>query len=264
MTATDERKRRHPIGRDTVAVVERAFFVLQVVAAAEAALGVREIARRTDLAPATVLRLVRTLESIGMVARRPNGAVVLAPGVDTLRGRGPTSPTADQFVPLLGRLVETFGEAATAAVDDGPETLFLAHVAPAAAVQINDVTGDRWPAHTTASGLVLMGAWSDERLSGYLAGDLAWDAPNAIADPTALRRRVESVRAAGFAWSIEELVAEAAGLAVPIVDEGGRIIAAVGLYAPTYRLHPDIDGMDDLPARLIDLVTRLGTSLSGG
>lgn len=242
---------------DTIAVVERAFYVLQAVASAGGPIGVRELARRTDLSPATALRLVRTLDAIGMVDRRPDGRIVVGSAVDTIAGDGAVTLDADRFRPLLGRIVEAFGEAATAAIDDGPETLFLAHVAPRAAVQVADVAGDRWPAHTTASGIVLMCAWAESRLEDYLVGDLSWDAPGTITDPVALRRRIERARADGFAWSVDELVADAAGLAVPVTDEAGSVVAAVGLYAPTYRLHPDLDGMAELPTRLAELVGRL-------
>lgn len=261
MYGRDDGKSGRPA--DTIAVVERAFFVLRVVAAADGALGVREVARRSDLSPATALRLLRTLLAIGMVERRPDGRYVLGSGVEALTDNLPSTPTAEQLTPLLSRLVETFGEGATAAVDDGDETLFLAHVAPASAVQMADVTGDHWPAHTTASGLVLMGAWSQSRLGTYLGRDLSWNAPNTVTDPESLRRRVEQIRTSGFAWSIEELAADAAGLAVPVVDARGAIVAAVGLYGPTYRLHPDLDGMDELPGRLMETVTRLSTVVHG-
>lgn len=249
--------------RDVIAVVERAFFVLRTVAGSGEPLGIRELARRTDLSPATTLRLVRTLEALGMVQRHPSGVVVLGPGVDTLTGDSPTAPTADQFLPLLTRLVEAFSEAATAGIDDGDHTLFVAHVAPDSAVQVADVTGDRWPAHTTASGIVLMGAWEPARLDNYLDGDLSWNAPGTITDPAVLRRRVDAARSGGFAWSVEELVADAAGLAVPLVDGRDRTVAAVGLYAPTYRLHPDLPATKDLPARLVDMVERLGGVVTG-
>ena len=49
----------------------------------------------------------------------------------------------------------------------------------------------------------------------------------------------------------------AAGLAVPVIDAEGSVVAAVGLYAPTYRLHPDLPGLVDLPVRLMGLVGRL-------
>ncbi len=247
--------------RDTVSVVERAFFVLQVVAAEPESLGVRELARRTDLPPATVLRLVRTLEALGMVARRAGGLVSLGPGVATLTAAGPRVPTAERLMPLLGRIVDTFAEGATAGIDDGDTTLFVAHVAPVSAVQIADVTGDRWPAHTTASGIVLMSGWIDDRLDAYLDGDLDWSAPNTMTDPALLGSRIDQVRTDGYAWSVEELVADATGLAVPLRNSQGTIVAAVGLYAPTYRLHPELAHLADLPHRLIDLVDRLTPSL---
>ena len=252
-----------PNGPGSVSVVERAFFVLQAVAAEPDAVGVRQLARLTDLAPATVLRLVRTLTGLGMVTRRPDGLITIGPGVETLTRSGPVAPTAERLMPLVSRVVERFNEGATAAIDDGDGTLFLAHLAPSSAVQITDVTGDRWPAHTTASGIVLMGAWPPERLDAYLDTDLGWPAPNTISDPGRLRDRVEQVRAAGYAWSIEELVADAAGLAAAVRDRAGTIVAAVGLYAPTYRLHPDLDGLDGLPRRLTELVDRLSPAILG-
>ncbi len=261
MSAVSEGKVDTRPATDTIAVVERAFFVLQAVAAAGEPLGVRELARRTDLSPATVLRLVRTLDAIGMVHRLPDGRTVLGGAIDTIAGDGAPAVDADRFRPLLGRIVETFGEGATAAIDAGRETLFLAHVAPRSAVQVTDVAGDRWPAHTTASGLVLMAGWVEDRLAEYLGGDLTWDAPGTWTDPVALRRRIERVRADGFAWSVDELLADAAGLAVPVTGAGGMTVAAVGLYAPSYRLRPELDGMADVPARLADLVRRLSPAL---
>ena len=95
-----------------------------------------------------------------------------------------------------------------------------------------------------------MGAWSRSRLDLYLARDLGWNAPNTVTESELLRHRVEQIRADGFAWSIEELAADPAGLAVPVLDARGAIVTAVELYGPTYRLHPDLDGMDELPGRL--------------
>ena len=133
---------------------------------------------------------------------------------NVIRNRG-LSPTTERLLPVLGRIVDTFSEGATAGIDDGDATLFVAHVAPVAAVHVADVTGDRWPPHTTASGIVLMTGWNDDRLDSYLAGDLEWSAPNTITDPTQLCSRVDEARVNGYAWSVEELVNDAAGLAVP-------------------------------------------------
>jgi hypothetical protein len=51
---------------------------------------------------------------------------------------------------------------------------------------------------------------------------------------------------------------------VPNRNAQGTIVATVGLYAPTYRLHPELAhlaDLPDLPDRLIDLVNRLTPSL---
>lgn len=256
-----ESDRKGSPDRGTIAVVERAFFVLQTVTAADAALGVREIARRVDLSPATVLRLVRTLESLGMVERQPHGSVTVGPGVHSLLPAEPPGPSTARLLPLLARMVDSFHEGATAGIDDGDSILFVAHVPAPSPVRLADATGDRWPAHTTASGIVLMGSWTPDRLDTYLAGDLAWDAPNTVTNPTELRRKIDAAKSNGYAWSVDELHADASGLAVPIVDHARRIVAAVGLYGPSYRLRPDLPHLADLPRRLANLVIRLTPAL---
>lgn len=248
--AVEARAQAPPAGPG-IAVVERAIHVLQAIAAAEAPVGLRELGRRTSLSPPTTLRLVRTLEGLGLIERLPDGSIRSGVGVNTL------IPAAAPGVPvavlegLLRRMVEVFGEGATAGIDDGDGTLFVAHVAAAGAVQVADVTGDRWPMHATASGLVLMTGWSDERLSTYLAEPLQQLTPKTPTDPSHVRERVAQTREQGYAWSVEEATLETCGVAVPVTDRSGTIAAAVGLYGPLYRLSPADDDVGPALSALI-------------
>ncbi|NNE96797.1 MAG: hypothetical protein HKN24_12295 [Acidimicrobiales bacterium] len=110
--------------------------------------------------------------------------------------------------------------------------------------------------HTTASGLVLMTAWSPERLDTYLAGQLQQPTPMTTTDPAAIRDRVSRAHADGYAWSVEEATLETCGLAVPINDRRGTVVAAVGLFGPLYRLSPSQEDLGPHLAKLAAEFTR--------
>src|SRR5207253_7135597 len=65
-----------------------------------------------------------------------------------------------------------------------------------------------------------------------------------ITDPAAMRRELAAVRRTGYARSREEMTLGTAALAVPVVDPGGHVIAALGLVTRTVR--PDLGKL--LPA----------------
>jgi DNA-binding IclR family transcriptional regulator len=218
--------------------VHRAFGLLQTVVAAGEPIGVRELARRTGQPRSTVARLVGVLAELGMVERTADGAALPGSALVTLNpadGR-PTPLLRDRLLPLLGELVDRFGESAAVGVDDGERFLYLATERGPGAVRVPDETGRRYSFHTIAPGLVAMSTWDEARLERYLAGPL--DAPTAhsMTDPARLRRRLRQIRADGYAWTDQELDWEVNGVATAITSPAGTPPAIVSLYGPAYRL----------------------------
>ena len=69
-------------GPQTVVAVERAFAILQVIAAEQESMGISAIARSTGLAKSTVSRLLTTLDRLSMVERiGADGRYRLGPGL---------------------------------------------------------------------------------------------------------------------------------------------------------------------------------------
>ena len=109
--------------------VERAFLVLQHVAASDAPVGVRELGRRTGLPRSTASRLASQLVDLGMLARNADGDLVIGPAVATLQGRTTVPPALeDQLRPLLLDLVERFGESAALTIDTPGGAHYLAQI----------------------------------------------------------------------------------------------------------------------------------------
>lgn len=219
--------------------VERAFLVLQTVVAAGEPLGVREIGRRAGLPRSTVSRLVATLDGLAMVARTATGQIAPGSALGTLQPGGDGLPLlVDRLRPLLVELVERYGEHAALSVDDGDAVLYLALVEAEQPVSAPNLAAARHPFHVVAPGLLEMAHWPARRLAAYLDGPLAAPTVHSVDDPDAVAARVVAIRAAGHAWAEQELDVGVNGLAVPVLDDDGRLLAAISLYGPGYRFSP--------------------------
>lgn len=220
--------------------IERAFLLLQGVAASDQPVGVRELGRRTGIPRSSASRLLATLDKLGMVTRNANGEVVVGSGVASLQPHGgaPEPSLEDRLRPLLLDLVEQFGESAALTVDTPGGAHYLAQVPSRSAVQVPDATGKQYPFHVVAPGLVLMADWDERRLDQYLQGGLEAPTTHAIVDVAMIGRRLVAVAADGCAWTDQEMDLEVNGVAVPVLDADGSLIAAVSLYGPAYRLDP--------------------------
>ena len=232
---------RPPRGADRSAgPVERAFLIMQTVAAADQPIGVLEIGRRSGIPRSTASRLVAQLEDMSMLERLSDGAVAIGSGIESIRPAGAPHELslADRARPLLAMMVDRFGESAALTVDTPGGAHYLAGMPGPGAVQVPDSTGHSYPFHLVAPGIVLMSEWPASRLDQYLAGDL--DAANhmSVTDPAAIRQRLDEAREQGGAWTNQELDLEVNGVAVPLRTSTGEMIAAVSLHGPAYRLSP--------------------------
>ena len=145
--------------------VDRAFHLLQLVAASDGAVGVRELSRRSDLPRSTVSRLAGRLVELGMLRRDCDGTLRSGPALATLvpAGEAPRPGLEDRLRPLLVECVQRFGESAALTVDTSTGAHYLAHVPGPSAVQVPDPTGERLAFHLVAPGLALMATWSEQR-----------------------------------------------------------------------------------------------------
>ena len=197
----------------TAGPVERAFLLLQHVAAADAPVGVRELGRRTGLPRSTASRLAAQLVGLGMLARNTDGDLVVGPAVATLQGRSAVPPALeDQLRPLLLDLVERFGESAALTVDTPAGAHYLAQIPAPSAVQVPDSAGASLPFHHVAPGLVLMAAWPAERLSSYLTHELTPATPFTLIDPPSIRSALTDITERGWGWAEQALDLEVNGL----------------------------------------------------
>jgi len=244
--------------RDTsVQSVDRAVSILQVLAA-QGPSGVTEIAERLAIHKATVFRLLATLESRGLVVQ------------DAERGRYRIGRTVVELAagaamrddlsllsrPICQELAAAVGETVNVAIHDGLEVISIDQVIGGAAITSIDWVGKRTPMHATAAGKVFLAFMAPAQADEILAQGLKSYTPHTVVDPARLKEQLELVRERDYATTSEEHEIGLAAVAAPIRALDGRVVAAVTLSGPTFRVN------DDTVPALAGQLTAAGAKIS--
>jgi DNA-binding IclR family transcriptional regulator len=84
--------------------------------------------------------------------------------------------------------------------------------------------------YCTATGRVLLAYWDPASVEAYLARKLIVAyTPTTVTDLDALRRILADVRRQGFALNDQEYVQDSVGIAAPVRDRDGNVVAALNL-----------------------------------
>ncbi|UUZ82990.1 hypothetical protein LJK88_03030 [Paenibacillus sp. P26] len=110
----------------------------------------------------------------------------------------------------------------------------------------------RSPLYVGASSKILV-AFAEPAAQQEPLRDPEWPATG---DPAAFLRRLEEVKALGYATSVEEREPGAAAVAVPIMGRGERLVAALAVSGPSNRLTPR--QMKEIAPVLMEASRRMG------
>jgi DNA-binding IclR family transcriptional regulator len=140
--------------------------------------------------------------------------------------------------PHLHRLVGLHNETAhLGTLDaDGTELVCIEKVDSPQAVRVGLWVGAKLALHATSSGKVVLAGLGDRRLNAYLQAPLRQFTDTTITDPAALRAELTRVRVLGHATDDGEFASGVSGVAAPVRDGGGHLVATVSVTAPTARL----------------------------
>ncbi|WP_428934194.1 IclR family transcriptional regulator [Streptomyces sp. ACT015] len=251
-------------GRQTagsVQSVDRAVSVLEILARHGEA-GVTEIADELDVHKSTAFRLLGVLENRGLVAQaKERGKYYLGAGVLRLAGAAAVRlDISQEGVPVCRELADELGETANIAVLDEDAAVNIMQARGTASVTAQNWLGRRTPLHATASGKVLLAHMPPTLREGLLARSLPRFTERTITGTSALRGELEAVIEQGYALTVEELERGLTAVATPVRAHDGRVIAAISVSGPVYRL--DSDRLPELAKRIVvagaELSRRMG------
>lgn len=244
--------------RSGAQAIERALAVLRCFEDGDATQGISEIARRTGLTVSTAHRLTRALTEGGLLMQVPRGdRYQLGPTLAVLGARAAGQLGYDQALPLLAELSATTGESVNLGIRIGHEVQVVLNVPSTHPLRFAQPAGTRVPLHASAMGKCLLAAGDADipRL-----GELPRITDRTITDPDTLLADLRRVRERGWALNDEERTPGARAVAVPVVGQSGRVLAAMAVQGPAVRLTED--RFEEVVAHLLRTAAKVGPLLA--
>ncbi|WP_160012052.1 IclR family transcriptional regulator C-terminal domain-containing protein [Rhizobium sp. 18055] len=226
--------------RDFAQTLARGLSCLEKLAETDAPATCTEVATAMDVSRAAARRILLTLESLGYV-KEERGLYASTPKVLSL-GRGILRRTNvwTAASSIVMSLADALNEPCSISVLEGLDILFVSRDATRRIYTSRLGVGDRLPAHSSASGKMLLASLPvgelDRRLEGAV---LRKQGPAAITDIETLKSRLGEARQLDYAMAIDEMENGTISVAVPLRERSGRVVAAMSVASHRDRMAPD-------------------------
>ena len=217
---------------DGISTLSRVVRILESFESERPELSVTEVARRSGLHVATASRLVAQLVGFGLLQRTERGIRIGVRLWELALRASPTLDLRNAALPFLEDLHAVIGHHAQLGIRDGREVLFVERLsAPNAVVNYTRVAG-RLDLHASSSGQVLLAHAPTALQEEVLAGPLTAYTAHTVSTSRELRSVLADVRRQGYALCRGHLHPAATGVAVPVRDPAGVVVAALAVIVP--------------------------------
>jgi IclR family KDG regulon transcriptional repressor len=226
-------------GPYAIRAIDRAVHILQSFSLGQPELTLGELAERAWLSKSTAFRILQTLERHRFIAYNPTanrytlgiklfelGGIVFA----TLKFRSVAAP-------FLDRLYQKGECTVLAAMLESGELLYIDQRERKASSRLTPEIGRRRPPHFGMLGKTLMAYLPDEEVDELLKRyPLEKIAPRAVVNPQIFKKHLKEIRARGYTFEDNEAVVGMVGIAAPVRNHLGEVVAAVGVTFPSFKV----------------------------
>lgn len=237
----------------SIAVLDKAFSVLEVVARAGRALTLAELKEESRLPKPTLHRILRSLRDFGYMTQNERGAYNITDRLDSLRLHGRDQQVKAKALPLMQRFQRRFDETVNLALLEGIYVRYVHTVQTTQALRWIVKPGARDSFHTTALGRSIVANMPEEQQSRIIAKVCA---AHPARKRKEARRKLEAelvaTRARGCALDEEDTDAGVACAAISLIALG-EPLAAISVSVPVVRFTPAL--RDALIAALVQART---------
>ena len=227
---------RQPAGGSQT--VERALRVLDVLTEVETPMRLTELAQAVGLNISTTSRLLSSLERYEYISRdadtgRYRLSYKILQMANVVRDQAQIPELAQ---PILTRLMEATNETATANVLHQDQAMVIARVECASPLRIVSQVGNHNPLYCTAAGKTLLAFMAEDEVDRILAKGMPPRTPRTITTPEAMKQELAKIRQQGFTLDRGERDEGLVGIAAPVRDATGQVVAECGVSGSEQRM----------------------------
>lgn len=223
--------------------LERGLKVLELLAAEGAELGLKSIAQNLDIPVPSLWRILGVLRENGYVLFDRDrktyrlGFKFLYLGNMVLNRMGFRS----QARGYLKQLVELTGETAELSARVKDQLILIEQVEGPDAVRLFSRIGSAYPYfHATAPGKVYLAHIEKGKLTSVMTRmGLPKITEHTITRLDVLEDELKSIARRGFASDTDEMRAGVCRIASPVYDKTGKVVACLGIAAPSFRIRAE-------------------------
>lgn len=249
--------------QNTIKSLDRAMEVFEYLSAAQGK-PLTALAEETQQSPATVYRILVTLQGRGLVEFDHEeqvwhiGARAFVIGARFLR----RTSLVDRARPIMRRLMEETGETANLGIEQAGSVLFLSQVETHSSIRAFFPPGTLSPMHASGIGKVLLAHMDRDRLGRWLAtASLTAFTEHSITRPAALEGNLQNIRDSGYSVDNEEKNLGMRCIAAPVFDVNREVVAGLSVSGPTSRI--GLSEIAPLSRRVIEAAHQLTLSIGG-
>ena len=232
--------------------------VLEVLGGFSRGLSLGEVAKTTGRPKGSIHRMLSTLVHTGFVAQDPeSGHYALTfklwqIGASAVRDLDLVKIARARLERLVAEVDETVH---LAVLDPSGSVMYISKVESPRSIRVQTQLGQLRPAWCTATGRALL-AFNPGIAAKVLGARLQALTAKTVTDPKRIRAILADVATSGFAVTKSENHPEMGGIAAPVRDHTGAVVAACGLGIPAFRMDRP------LVERSIPLVLRAAGDIS--
>ncbi len=249
--------------QNTIKSLDRAMEVFEYLSEAQGK-PLTALAAETGQSPATVYRILVTLEGRGLVEFDPEDQVwhigprAFVIGARFLR----RTSLLDRARPILRKLMEATGETANLGVEKGGKVLFLSQVETDETIRAFFPPGTLSPMHASGIGKALLAQMDTDRFARWFRDN----PPERFTQHTLLNRDrliadLTDIRTRGYAIDGEEKNLGMRCIAAPVFDINREAVAGISVSGPTSRVSPDT--LQPLSQAVMDAAAALTEAIGG-
>lgn len=217
-----------PESETFVRTFARGLRVIEVMGQSTGHQTIAQICETCELPRTVVRRLLLTLVELGFVGSDEKDywltPKVLRLGMTYLY----TLPFWRQSQMVLEELGMRMKQSCAVSVLDDSDIVYIQRFHTKRILAFSPSIGSRLPAYSVSMGKVLLAGLNEEQLNRYFeTTELAQLTPHTEIDESQIRASIQQVKEQGYSWSDAQYDESICGLAVPIRNQEGDVVAAI-------------------------------------